>query len=523
MGMREERVDVAIIGAGLSGIGAAHRLQTVLPELSYTILEMRDRLGGTWDLFRYPGVRADSDMYTLGYVFKPWTDDTTLPDGSAILGYVQELASERSIDKHIHYSSRVISADFDTSTARWTLIVGATESTPEHRVSAKFLYSCAGYYDYDNPYTPQFSGLETFEGQLLHPQFWPADADYAGKQVAVIGSGATAVTLVPAMLSGPGAAAHVTMVQRSPTWIGALPAKDAVGRRIRSILPEQAAYRVIRLKNLAFSIGFYEYCRRLPGSAAKFLQSRAAAQLGDRELVTQHFTPSYNPWDQRLCATPDADIFRVIRQGRADVVTGRLEGFVPEGLRLTSGDVVPADIVVTATGLRLLPLGGVALSVDGAPVDLSQQYVWRGGLMTGLPNFAFAMGYSNNSWTLRADLTHRLVCRVLRYLRRKHYDAVVPRPRGRLTPGPILNLTSGYVQRSIESFPHLGQRSPWRVRRNYVLDAISTLFGRLDRELVPVPATGATSPLPQRPALATWANRLPSPSFLERRQPHRLV
>ncbi len=477
-------VDVVIVGAGLSGVGAAYRLQTECPGSSYAILEARDRLGGTWDLFRYPGVRSDSDMYTLGYSFKPWTDGKSLADGASILSYVRETAAEYGIEEHIQYSSKVVAADFDTAAGRWTLTV--QDGSERRTLTCGFLYSCAGYYDYEHPHTPEFAGSETFSGQVVHPQFWPEDLDYAGKRVVVIGSGATAVTLVPSLLEGDEAAEHVTMLQRSPTWIGAVPVKDKLAERIKSVLPAGLAHQVVRAKNIAFTTAFYQYCRRRPAGARKLLTRLAAKHLGDPQMVAEHFTPTYNPWDQRLCAVPGADLFKTIKSGRAAVVTDHIDRFVPEGIRLRSGQVVEADIIVTATGLRLLAFGGIEPSVDGEKVELSEQYVWQGAMLTGVPNFAVCIGYTNASWTLRADLTHRLVCTVLTWMRGKGYAAVVPRPEGELTPQPLLDLASGYVQRSIETFPRQGERRPWRVRQNYVLDSFTTLRTDLDRTLAPV-------------------------------------
>ncbi|QFZ18198.1 flavin-containing monooxygenase [Saccharothrix syringae] len=482
-----EHVDVVIVGAGLSGIGAAHRLRTGCPGKSVAVLEARDSMGGTWDLFRYPGIRSDSDMFTLGYPFKPWRDPKSIADGPSILSYIRETARESGVDRLVRYRTRVVAADFDTRTSRWTLTVhrrdesGAVE---EGTLTCGFLYSCTGYYDYERGYDPVFPGVESFGGEVVHPQFWPEDLDYAGKRVVVIGSGATAVTLVPSMAE---TAAHVTMLQRSPTWIGPVPGRDKVADRLRELLPARVAHRLARGKNIAFGVAFYQFCRRWPRAARRVLTRLAGRALGDPAAVREHFTPTYDPWDQRLCAVPDSDLFRAVRAGRASVVTDHVDSFVPEGVRLRSGRVLPADVVVTATGLRLLALGGIAPSVDGREVVLSEQFLWRGAMITGLPNFAVCVGYTNASWTLRADLTSRLVCRVVDFMDERGYAAVVPTPDRALDPRPMLDLASGYVQRSIHAFPRQGDSGPWRVRQNYPLDAVATLRGDLGRQLTGTP------------------------------------
>ncbi|MFC9897413.1 flavin-containing monooxygenase [Nocardia sp. NPDC127579] len=474
-----DHVDVVIVGAGLSGIGAAYRLQTECPGRSYAILEARDALGGTWDLFRYPGIRSDSDMFTLGYPFKPWRDAKAIADGPSILRYIKETATEFGIDQHIRYRTKVVAAEWSSGTARWTLTV-ATDAG-ERTMTCNFLYACAGYYNYDQGHAPEFTGAESFSGRMVHPQFWPEDLDYTGKRVVVIGSGATAVTLVPAMAE---TAASVTMLQRSPTWISAVPGRDKQADKIRELLPADLAHRVIRTKNILFSIGFYQYCRRRPESARKLLTGLTTRILKDEQAVAEHFTPSYDPWDQRLCAVPDADFFKAMKKGKAKVVTDHIETFVPEGIRLKSGRVLEADVVITATGLQLLAFGGITPIVDGRKVEISEQYVWQGAMLTGVPNFAVCIGYTNASWTLRADLTHRLICKVLRHMDRNRFTAVVPEPAGKLTERPLLDLASGYVQRSIAAFPRQGDRHPWKVRQNYLLDTATTMRTDLRKTLV---------------------------------------
>ncbi|MDR7171936.1 cation diffusion facilitator CzcD-associated flavoprotein CzcO [Nocardia kruczakiae] len=483
-----EYVDVVIVGAGLSGIGAGYRVQTELPGKSYAILEAREALGGTWDLFRYPGIRSDSDMFTLGYPFEPWRDAKSIADGPSILRYITETARRHGIDKHIRYGTKVVAAQWSSAESRWTLTL--RQGDAERTLSCRFLYSCSGYYDYDQGHAPEFPGVETFSGTMVHPQFWPEDLDYAGKKVVVIGSGATAVTLVPAMAEQ---AELVTMLQRSPTWISAVPGRDKQADKIRELLPAGLAHRVIRTKNILFNVGFYQYCRRRPQAARKLLTGLTTRILKDEKLVAEHFTPEYNPWDQRLCAVPDADFFKAMRKGKADVVTDHIDAFVPEGIRLKSGRVLPADIVISATGLKLLAFGGIALEVDGEPVNLSERFVWQGTMLTGVPNFAVCIGYTNASWTLRADLTSRLVCKVIAHMDRRGYEAVVPQPQAELTEHPLLDLASGYIQRSIGDFPRQGDRHPWKVRQNYLLDSATTMRTNLDKTLQPVRRTAVLS------------------------------
>ncbi|WP_040789041.1 flavin-containing monooxygenase [Nocardia paucivorans] len=490
-----EHLDVVIVGAGLSGVGAAYRLQTECPDKTYAILEARGDMGGTWDLFRYPGVRSDSDMFTLGYPFKPWRDAKSIADGPSILRYIRETAAEYGIDRRVRYHTKVVAADWSTEHARWTLTLERRDSTgavERGTLTCGFLYSCAGYYDYDRGHNPEFPGIESFTGTVVHPQFWPQDLDYRGKRVVIIGSGATAVTLVPSMADD---AASVTMLQRSPTWIGVVRGRDAFADRARALLPPDLAHRLIRTKNILFGIGFYQYCRRRPAAARKLLTGLATRILKDEKLVAEHFTPRYDPWDQRLCAAPDADFYRAVRKGKAEVVTDHIDGFVPDGIRLRSGRVLPADVVIAATGLRLLAFGGIAPTVDGRPVDLARQFVWQGAMVTGLPNFAVCLGYTNSSWTLRADLTSRLVCKILRHMDRNDYAAIVPRPDRGLSERPLIDLTSGYVQRSIGHFPRQGDRHPWRVRQNYLLDSVTTLRTRLGKTLVGTPRSALRTPV----------------------------
>lgn len=482
-----EQADVVIIGAGLSGIGAACRLRAAHPHRTLAILEARAVMGGTWDLFRYPGVRSDSDMHTLGYSFKPWTGGRTVAPGADVLAYLHELADEHHLSDLIQVSSRVVAADFDTGTARWTLTIEDPRDGSRRSMTCGFLYCCTGYYDYDRPHEPDLPGIGDFAGEVVHPQFWPEELEYAGRRVVVIGSGATAVTLVPALLDGEHAAAHVTMLQRTPSWIVSLPGEDTLAKALETVLPDSVVHRVVRARNIVLGMAFVELCRRLPTLAGRLLIRRVAKAVGSEELAAEHFTPPYRPWDQRLCAVPDGDFFTAIRSGAAEVVTDEIERLVPEGVRLRSGKLLEADVVVTATGLRLLALGGLRPSVDGVAVDLAGQYVWHGTMLTGLPNLALSFGYARASWTLRADISHRLVSRLLGWMDREGYAAVVPRADGPMTPRPLIGLRSGYVRRQISEFPHQSDRNPWRVWQNYVVDLINT------RRAVPVRDGSLTS------------------------------
>jgi monooxygenase len=472
-----EHVDVLIVGAGLSGIGAAYRLQTKLPGKTYAILEARDASGGTWDLFRYPGVRSDSDMFTLGYPFRPWTNPLSIADGPAILSYIRDTAREFGIDKHIRYQHRVVGADWSSADAQWTVEVsGPTPTT----FTCSFLYVCSGYYSYESGHVVDFPGQERFTGQIVHPQQWPEDLDYRDKRVVVIGSGATAVTLLPSMAAE---AAHVTMLQRSPSYIVARPGNDPIADRLRALLPEKAAHRVIRGKNVVLGTIFFQLCRRYPERMAKLMRDGAAAQLGDTMPVEPHFVPSYNPWDQRLCLAPNADIFAALRSGKASIVTDKIETFTEDGVRVGSGEELPADIIVTATGLRMVALGSMHLSIDGEDVDPSDRLVYKGMMLSGVPNIAWCVGYTNASWTLRADLTALYVCRVLRHMDRHSYTTCLPYAApddpARAHTRPVVDLSSGYIQRAADTMPKQGAKKPWSVKQNYLLDLRATRLSRV--------------------------------------------
>ena len=456
-----EHFDVVIVGAGLSGIGAACHLRKSCPDRSYVVLEGRERLGGTWDLFRYPGVRSDSDMYTLGYSFKPWTNAKAIADGSSILDYLEETAREHGVDKQIRFRTRVVAASWSSRDAAWTL---TTESGPDRQrgeVMCGFLLMCGGYYRYDAGYTPDFPGRERFQGMVAHPQFWTPEIDYRGKRVVVIGSGATAVTLVPALARS---AAHVTMLQRSPTYIVSRPSVDPFADKLRQRLPAKLAYALTRWRNVLRGMYIYNLSRKHPGKFKAFLVKAARAELGPDHDVAKHFTPRYNPWDQRLCLAPDGDFFTSIREGRASVVTDEIETFTEAGIKTRSGEELAADLIVTATGLELQPLGNIAYRVDGEPVDVAKLVAYKGMMYAGLPNLAAVFGYTNASWTLKADLTSAYVCRLLNAMKRRGARQCTPRLTDpEVRPEPWVDFSSGYFQRAMSRFPKQGSKRPWKL------------------------------------------------------------
>jgi len=482
-----EQHDVIIVGAGLSGIGAAVHLQKQCPGKSFTLLEGREAMGGTWDLFRYPGVRSDSDMYTLGYMFKPWKDAKAIADGPSIRAYIAETAAEHGIDRHIRFQHRVVSADWSAQEARWTVVVERGAQRERCTLRCKFLLFGSGYYSYAQPYRPEFPGIENFAGKVLHPQFWPEALDYAGQRVVVVGSGATAVTLVPEMAK---TAAHVTMLQRSPTYVVSRPSSDAIAEKLKRWLPALLAYRLVRLKNVLIGMYFYRLARKYPVQAKARLVGLVQHELGPGFDVARHFTPHYNPWDQRICLVPDGDLFKSIREGRASVATDRIERFTEHGIRLESGEILPADIVVTATGLQLIVLGDVKLSLDGQAVDMSQALVYKGMMYSGIPNLASVFGYTNASWTLKADLTSRYVCRLLRHMDKTGTTVATPTRDAGISPEPYFTFTSGYVRRAIEMLPKQGNRKPWRLYQNYVLDLMTLDFGKVDDGVMHFERTG---------------------------------
>ena len=480
--MSTEHFDVLVVGAGLSGIGAGYHLQEKCPNRSYAILEARDSIGGTWDLFRYPGIRSDSDMYTLGYSFQPWTNAKAIADGPSILEYVRQTAKDYGIDRNIRFHHRVKRAEWSTANSKWTVEAERGPSQETMRFTCNFLLMCSGYYDYAQGYTPDFPGTERYRGRVVHPQKWTDDVDYAGKRVVVIGSGATAVTLVPSMAE---TAAHVTMLQRSPSYILSLPAQDPIANGLRRILPSKLAYAITRWKNVLLTMLVFQLSRRRPEWIKKLIHKGVRAALGPDYDVDQHFKPRYNPWDQRMCLVPDGDLFRSIREGRVSVVTDHIETFTEKGLKLKSGAELEADVIVTATGLNLLAMGGMQVSVDNRPIDLSKTLSYKGMMLSGVPNLASAIGYTNASWTLKCDLTCEYVCRLINYMDRHGYRACVPHQADpSVTEVPWLDFTSGYVQRSVAKFPKQGSKRPWKLYQNYALDLLSLRFGRLRDAMV---------------------------------------
>lgn len=467
-----DRVDVLVVGAGISGIGAAHRILEATPDVDLAIVEAREATGGTWDLFRYPGVRSDSDMFTLSFPFRPWQGRKAIADGGDIREYIRETAREGGLDERTHTGCRVVALDWSSDAQEWTVQVDTAGGRRE--VRAGWVHFGSGYYDYEEAHDPGFAGVEDFSGTVVHPQFWPQDLDHAGKRVVVIGSGATAVTVVPAMAQ---TAAHVTMLQRTPSYVFSQPGVDPFVQLLRKRLSPQRVQSLTRIKNLGMQSFLYELSRKRPRAANAIVLGQVRAFL-PKDVVAEHFTPPYDVWDQRLCAVPDGDLYAAIRRGAADVVTGHIDRFVPEGVRLTDGRVVEADIVVTATGLRLQLFGGASVAVDGEPVDMARRFAYRGLMLAGVPNVTMTVGYVNASWTLRADLVSRYVARLLGHLRDRGLGTAVPVAPDGMTAGPIMDLTAGYVQRVIATFPKVGDRAPWTMPQSYVKDKIA--FRRAD-------------------------------------------
>lgn len=474
--MPAEHLDVLIIGAGLSGVGAAYHLMKHCPGKRFAILEGRAALGGTWDLFRYPGIRSDSDMFTLGYNFKPWTNPLAIADGPSIRRYIAETAEENGIQDKIRFQHKVLKADWCSERATWTLQVQRGEDAEPIQLSCQHLLMCTGYYRYEAGYTPEFKGREQFQGDFIHPQLWPEHFDYSGKNVVVIGSGATAVTLVPAMTDK---AKHVTMLQRSPTYVVSLPQGDPISAFLRRFLPETWVYRLARTRNVAMQLGFYKLSKTLPNLVRKVLLSLTKRQLG-AGYDMRHFTPRYQPWDERVCAVPDGDLFKVLREGKASVVTAAIDGFTAKGIRLKSGEELPADVIVSATGLELQLFGGMQVAVDGVPFDAAKSMGYRGIMLRDLPNAAVVLGYTNASWTLKADLSSEYFCRLINHMDASGMRQCTPRDAKRqVKPAPFLDLASGYIQRAADKIPSQGDRAPWKLYQNYLLDLLLLRYGRV--------------------------------------------
>jgi monooxygenase len=473
-----EHLDVLVVGAGLSGISAGWHLQTHCPDRRYAIFEARDAIGGTWDLFRYPGVRSDSDMFTLGYSFRPWKQAKAIADGPDILQYVRETAREHGIEHHIRFGHRVTHASWSSMEARWTVEAERGASGEPVRLTCDFLFMCAGYYRYDEGYTPAFAGIERFKGRIVHPQHWGDDIEHAGQRVVVIGSGATAMTLVPALAH---TAAHVTMLQRSPTWVVARPSRDALANALRRVLPTRMAYGLARWKQVLLGMYFFRLCRQRPAVASKLLLSGVRAQLGPGYDVARHFTPRYGPWQQRLCLLPDGDLFEALRAGRASIVTDEIETFTETGVTLKSGTALEADLIVTATGLQLQMLGGLQVSVDGTPVEWPKTLNYKGMMYEGVPNFASCFGYTNASWTLKADLTCEYLCRLLNHMQRHGLRQCTPRNTdASLGTEPWIDFSSGYFERARHLLPKQGARVPWKLHQNYARDIAMLRYGKID-------------------------------------------
>ncbi|MFI6937781.1 flavin-containing monooxygenase [Streptomyces sp. NPDC050418] len=471
-----------MVGAGISGIGAARYLTTELPAKSFAIVEAREASGGTWDLFRYPGIRSDSDLHTFGYEFKPWRDEQSIADAPRILDYVRQTATENGLDAHIRYRHKVIGASWSTAEARWTVGIERVDTGERTTLTCGWLFCAGGYYRYDEGFTPQFEGIEDFRGPVVHPQHWPEDLDYAGKRVVVIGSGATAVTVVPAMAETAG---HVTMLQRTPTYVMPIPRVDAVANAMKKYLGERRGYALARRKNIAQQRVVWSFCRKYPKAARRLIRWVNTRQLPDGYPVDKHFNPPYDPWDQRLCAVPDGDLFRAIRKGRASVVTDRIARFTEQGISLESGQELAADVVVTATGLNVQAFGGMRLTVDGSEIEPADTLAYKGMMLSGVPNFAYAIGYTNSSWTLKIGLLCEHFCRLLAHMDHHAHTVCRPEPSDPGMPTrPFLDFGAGYIRRAVDGLPRQGDRMPWLTSMDYRDDVKLLRSGRVaDPEL----------------------------------------
>lgn len=474
-----EHLDVVIVGAGISGISTAWHLQERCPTKSYAILERRENIGGTWDLFKYPGIRSDSDMFTLGFRFKPWTSAHSIADGKSIWNYINEAADENGIKKHIRVNHRVVNADWSDADNKWTLTVD--NNGEEKQITCSFLSVCSGYYNYDQGYSPEFPGAADFKGKIIHPQHWPESLDYAGKKIVVIGSGATAVTLIPSLVKG--GAGHVTMLQRSPTYIGSLPLVDPIAEKTNKYLPKNLAHFVNRWKAIGFSTAQYQLARRFPQYMRKTLLTMAKHRLPEGYDVEKHFGPRYNPWDERLCLAPNGDLFKTIKAGKADVVTDTIDTFTETGIKLNSSEQLQADIIITATGLNMQLFGGASVTRNGEEIDLTKSMTYKGLMLSGVPNMAITFGYTNASWTLKADLVSEFICRVLNFMDANGFDKVEPEHPGEAVDElPFMDFTPGYFRRAMDSLPKSGSEAPWRLKQNYFFDLRTIRHGKVDEE-----------------------------------------
>lgn len=475
--MDDKHVNILIVGAGLSGIGAAYHLNKECPNKDYLILESRDQLGGTWDLFKYPGIRSDSDMCTMGFRFKPWQGEKLVADGGAILDYLHEIADENKIKEKIQYHSHVESVSWSSDIAQWSVNYRNKLDNSKSVLTCDFLYLCVGYYDYDQGYDPEFKGSDNFDGQIIHPQKWPENLDYSNKRVVVIGSGATAVTLIPSMAEK---TKHITMLQRSPTYYMIRPNENPVGNFIRKITNNTVAYYVMRWQNIFLQSWSFKKARKYPKNVKAFLIKLVKDHLPDGFDVNKHFTPPYNPWEQRLCLVPDGDLFNAINDGKASVVTEHIDEFTNDGIKLKSGDELKADIIITATGLNMIVCSNINITVDGKDIDISKSMTYKGMMITHVPNAVLTFGYTNASWTLRADLTAEYVCRLLNYMDKNDYKYCQPTPNGHIAiDGEWLDFNSGYVSRAAKKFPRQGARDPWRNTQNYTKDVLQLRYGRI--------------------------------------------
>jgi len=478
--MTQNHFNVIVVGAGISGIGAGYYLQKKCPNKSFVILEGRDNIGGTWDLFRYPGIRSDSDMNTMGFRFKPWMGIKSIADGASILSYLHETVKENDLDKKIHFNQWVNEASWSSENAQWTVHVENKKTQELQDFTCDFLFLCGGYYNYEEGYTPHFAGRENFLGQIIHPQKWPKNLDYKNKKVVVIGSGATAVTIIPTMAEK---AAHVTMLQRSPTYFLSAPDEDPVGNFLRKFISSKLTYKLVRWKNIRFQWWFFQKCRKFPKKVKEFLIKQVREELGPNYDIETHFTPKYNPWEQRMCLVPNGDFFNAINAGKASVITDHIDRFTKKGIKLKSGGEVEADLIVTATGLNLEVCNGIKLEVDNNEVDISKTMTYKGMMFSDVPNLVATFGYTNASWTLRADLTSEYVCRLLNFMDKKGYANCCPRTAEHVEQdGDWLDFTSGYVKRSMHKFPKQGSRDPWRNTQNFPKDVLAIRWGNIDNK-----------------------------------------